>query len=170
MAKKFLMTLVWRITQTGPILSIFFWGTALAGIFWPILGQRDPPGPMWWFVRDVLGVGEDRATLVGILLLFLAFVTLILSFGFVYDRVFKLWREQMDVIVERNPYAEELLYVKERAQFQEFSLPLARAVYKVSPDPELKEAIHRAEEWVATGTVRRRASGGTGESGPKRQG
>src|SRR3989304_1849 len=71
---------VWRTPQPGPIRSIFFWGTALAGIFWPILGQRDPPGPMWWFVRDVLGVGEDRATLVGILLLFLAFVTLILSF------------------------------------------------------------------------------------------
>ncbi len=55
MVKKYLMTTLWRIGQTGPFLSIFFWGTALAGIFWPILGQQNPPGPLWWFVTGVLG-------------------------------------------------------------------------------------------------------------------
>ena len=153
MAKKFLMTVVWRITQAGPILSIFFWSTTLAGIFWPILGQRNPPGPLWSFVTGVLGVGEDRATLVGILLLFLLFAGFILLVGFLYDRVFKLWREQMDVIYERNPYAEDTLYRKEMTAYEQYYLPLAKAVYKVSPDPELKEAIARVEKWVETGKM-----------------
>ena len=153
MVKKFLMTLLWRIGQTGPFLSIFFWGTALAGIFWPILGQRNPPGPLWWLVTDVLGVGEDRATLVGIGLLFLTILSVILVFGFVYDRVLKLWREQMEVTYERNPFAADFLMVKERTVWAQYYLPLARAMYKVSPDPELKAAIERVEGWVRSGRL-----------------
>jgi len=154
MVKKYLMTTLWRIGQTGPFLSIFFWGTALAGIFWPILGQQNPPGPLWWFVTGVLGVGEDRATLVGIGLLFLVILATILVFGFVYDRVLRLWREQMEVTIERNPYAYDVLIVKERTQMAQYYLPLARAVYKVSPDPELKVAIAHVEEWVRTGRLK----------------
>lgn len=153
MVKKYVMTLVWRISQTGPILSIFFWSTALAGIFWPILG-RSPDGPLWILITDTLNIAPERATIVGLLLLFLLFAAIILTIGFVYDRVLKLWREQMDVAYERNPYMEERMFVKEKAQFDQFWLPLARTVYKVSPDEELKEAIGRAEDWVATGRVR----------------
>jgi len=153
MAKKFLMTTLWRISQTGPFLSIFFWGTALAGIFWPILGQRNPPGPLYWFVTQVLGVGDDRATLVGIALLFLLFVGTIFAFGFVYDRVLKLWREQTEVAYARNPYADDTLFRKEILTWDQFYLPLARALYKVSPDPDLKAAIARVERWVATGKM-----------------
>jgi MFS family permease len=155
MVKKFLMTTLWRITQTGPFLSLFFWSTALAGIFWPILGDRPsgPDGPLWDFVTRNLGVAPERAALVGVSLLALATIAMILAFGYVYDRVFKLWREQMDVVVERNPYAEDRLMHKERTQWALYYLPLARALYKVSPDPELKAAIDRVEGWVSTGKM-----------------
>lgn len=152
--KKFLMTVIWRISQTGPILSLFFWSTALAGIFWPILGQQNPPGPLWQFVTGILGVGEDRATIVGLVILFLAFAGFILLIGFLYDRVFKLWREQMDVTYDRNPYVDDMMFHKEIMQWEQYYLPLAKAVYKVSPDPELKEAIARVEAWVATGRIK----------------
>lgn len=153
--KKFLMVLVWRITQTGPILSLFFWSTALAGIFWPIVGRENPPGPLWSFVRNVLGVPAAQATLVGLLLLFLLFAAFILLIGFVYDRVLKLWREQMEIIYERNPYTEDRMFVKEILQWEQYYLPLARAMYRVSPDPELKAAIARVERWIATGRIGR---------------
>lgn len=153
MVKKYAMTLVWRITQTGPILSIFFWSTALAGIFWPILG-RSPDGPLWVFITATLGVGPDRATVVGLLLLFLLFAAVILAIGFLYDSVLKLWREQMDVTYERNPYVDDRLWRKERMMFEQFYLPLARAVHRAQPDAGLQEAIGRAEEWVATGVIR----------------
>jgi hypothetical protein len=153
MAKKFLMTLVWRITQTGPILSLFFWSTALAGIFWPILGSSNPPGPLYSFLISI-GVPAERTTVVGLVLLFLVFAAFILTIGFLYDRKFKLWREQMEIAVDRNPFADDQLYRKEQMMWGQYYLPLARAVYRVSPDPELKEAIAAAEDWVKTGRIR----------------
>ncbi len=158
MLRKFTMTQIWRITQTGPFLSLFFWGAALAGIFWPIVGQAQPtPGPLWVFVHDTLGISADRTTLVGLSLLFVFFSGLILLIGFVYDRVLKLWREQMDIAMERNPYAEDRLLRKEVMQWDQFYLPLARAVYRLSPDQELEDAITRVEDWVATGRLKGRA-------------
>ena len=156
MAKKFLMTLVWRIAQTGPLLSLFFWSTALAGIFWPIVGEDNnpvtPPGPLYDFLIRI-GVPPERATLVGLLLLFLLFATFILLVGFLYDRRFRLWREQMEISVDRNPFADDRLIRQERLMFEQFYLPLARALYRVSPDPELKDAIKSAEDWVETGRI-----------------
>ncbi|TLZ51209.1 MAG: hypothetical protein E6K18_05735 [Methanobacteriota archaeon] len=150
--KKYLMLLIWRISQTGPILSIFFWSAALSGIFWPIVGGSSPPGPLFAFLRW-LGIPADRVTVVGLLLLFLVFAATILFIGFVYDRVLKLWREQMYIAMDRNPYADDLLFHKEIMQWEQYYLPLARAMYKVSPDPELKRAIERVERWVATGRI-----------------
>jgi len=153
MVKKYAMTIIWRISQAGPLLSIFFWSTTLAGIFWPIVGTAGPPpGPLWSLLRW-LGVPLDRVTLVGLLMLFLVFAGFILIIGFLYDRVLKLWREQMDIAMDRNPYAENLLLRKEVMQWDQYYLPLARAMYKVSPDPDLKAAIERVERWVETGKI-----------------
>lgn len=149
------MTLVWRIAQTGPLLSLFFWSTALAGIFWPIVGSSNPPGPLYSLLIG-LGIPAERITVVGLALLFLIFAVFILVIGVLYDRKFKLWREQMEIAVERNPYAEDRLIRKEQLQWDQFYLPLARAVYRISPDPELKEAIAAAEDWVKTGRIRKK--------------
>ena len=158
MVKKSLMTFVWRVSQTGPLLSLFFWSIGLAGIFWPIVGATatGATGPLWDFLVDVLGVPPDRVTFVGLAILFLLFASFIIIVGILYDRVLKLWREQMDVAIERNPYADDKLYRKERMQWDQFYLPLARAVHRISPDPELKEAIVRVEDWVATGRMKPR--------------
>ncbi len=148
------MTMVWRISQTGPILSIFFWSAALAGIFWPIVGRSDPPqGPLFSFLTRTAGIPAERVTIVGLTLLFLVFAGIILAIGFLYDRVLKLWREQMDVIYERNPYAHDTLFRKERLQWEQYYLPLARAVSRLAKDPELEEAVGRVEAWVATGKI-----------------
>jgi hypothetical protein len=152
--KKFLMTLVWRISQTGPILSLFFWSTALAGIFWPIVGitSSSQLGPLGNFLLS-LGISLDRITIVGLILLFFLFAAFILLIGWLYDRVLKLWREQMDVTYDRNPYVDDRLFRKEIMQWDQYFLPLAKAVYKVSPDPELRDAIERVETWIATGKI-----------------
>ena len=154
MVKKYAMTLIWRISQAGPLLSIFFWSTTLAGIFWPIVGFTNSglKGPVAQWLSDI-GVPPDRVTIIGLLLLFFLFAFAILTVGFLYDRVFKLWREQMYVAMDRNPYADNLLFRKEILQWEQYYLPLARAMYKVSPDPELKTAIERVEGWVKTGKI-----------------
>jgi len=63
----------------------------------------------------------------------------------------------MDIAMERNPYAEDRLLRKEVMQWDQFYLPLARAVYRLSPDQELEDAITRVEDWVATGRLKGRA-------------
>lgn len=155
MVKKFVMTLIWRIAQTGPILSLFFWSAALAGIFWPIIGITGGSqlGPLGGLLLSI-GIPLDRITVVGLILLFLLFAAFILLVGWLYDRVLKLWREQTLVAYERNPYVDDLLFRKEVLQWEQYFLPLAKAMYKVSPDPELKEAIQRVEGWVTTGRIK----------------
>jgi hypothetical protein len=113
--KKALMTTLWRISQTGPFLSVFFWSTALAGIFWPIVGQTPggPEGPLWYFIVDVLGVPTARAALVGLTILVLVGLGAIFTFGYIYDRVLRLWQEQVEIAYDRNPYMRERLYPKE---------------------------------------------------------
>src|SRR2546428_625493 len=64
MLRKFTMTQIWRITQTGPFLSLFFWGAALAGIFSPIAGQAEPdPRTLLVFLPDTLASTVDHAPL-----------------------------------------------------------------------------------------------------------
>src|SRR2546427_10070313 len=102
MLRKFTMTQIWRITQTGPFLSLFFWGAALAGIFLPIVGQgQPPPGPLWVFVHDTLGISADRTTLGGLCLLFVFFSSRILLLRLLYDRGRKLSRGRGDTRVGR---------------------------------------------------------------------
>ena len=153
MVRKFVMTMIWRITQTGPILSLFFWSAALAGIFWPIIGRENPPGPLFQWLLG-FGVPVERVTVIGLSLLFFLFAAFILFIVFVYDRGLNLWREQMEIVYERNPYVDDLLFRKEILQFEQYYLPLARAVYKVSQDPGLEDSIRRVEEWIATGKIK----------------
>jgi len=151
--KKFLMTLVWQIAQAGSLLSLFFFSTALAGIFWPIVGSNgNPPGPLYALLAS-LGIPPQHITVIGILLLFLASTAFMLVVGILYDRTFKLWREQMEIAVERNEYADNRLMHKEQLQFERFFLPLAKTVYELQPNPELGLAIVDAQDWVKTGRI-----------------
>jgi len=138
--KKPLMTIFWRVMQTGPFLNVLFWGAALAGIFWPILGDR-VGGPLYLFLTG-LGIPPERVASVGIVLLFVLALAGILTFGFIYDRVFALWKEQAVVAYERNPYMRERLYPKEvvlmRLQLETLTAIAGRT-----------RSVERMERWIA---------------------
>lgn len=57
-----------------------------------------------------------------------------------------MWREQMTVAVERNPYAKEKMSSKEIAIYALFWLPVLEKLGK--DDPKLLEAASILREWL----------------------
>jgi hypothetical protein len=58
----------------------------------------------------------------------------------------KMWREQMAVAMERNPYAKEKMYAKEIANYAFSWLPLLDSLGKT--DPEAKAAAESLRLWI----------------------
>ena len=139
MAKRSLMTQLWRIQQSYTLLSLFLWGAVIsltATTYVLTYEQRqlgiDPSAP-----------GIVAATLI---LLFLAVFAALFVFGVVYDRYLRLWRDQLDVAYDRNPYAREKLMVKEILMWRHMFLPAMRAT--VSTNPEGRREIEFMERWI----------------------
>ena len=87
------MTTLWRVQQAQMVISIIFWSLTLTGIFYPYIRARA--------LNDL--IGPERVFL-GMALIFLVVVALVLAFGYLYDQL-KLWREQITVAQERNPFS-----------------------------------------------------------------
>src|SRR2546428_7142265 len=97
MAKRFLMTQLWRIQQSYTLVSLGLWGIVISLTAFPFISQ---------FVQGKFGVDYTAPGVVAItlILLFLAVFTALFLFGVIYDKYLRLWREQLDVAVERKPH------------------------------------------------------------------
>lgn len=136
MVKKMFMIQVWRIQQSYAIFSLFAWSFLLTFTSYPYIA---PLFSRW-------GVISAEDVLLGMAVLFLIVFFGILAFGFLYDRILKLWREQADVVYERNPYAKEKLMPKEILLWKKAHLRTLREVAK--QDPEVWEDIEFMEKWI----------------------
>jgi hypothetical protein len=153
-AKRFLMTQLWRIQQSFTLLSLLLWGVVISLTAYPVIS------PVWLpFLQDRFGIplppGLIALTLV---LLFLAVFGGLFTIGIVYDKYLQLWREQLDVAVMRNPYAREKLSPKEILMLRHVYLPTLRSTGQ--DNPAAAEAIGFIEAWVeksiaADGNIRR---------------
>ena len=84
---------------------------------------------------------------VTLIFLFLVVFAGLFLFGVVYDKYLRLWREQLDVMVEKNPYAREKLTPKEILTWRYIYLPAMRLS---GPDnPNTSKEIDFVEKWVA---------------------
>ena len=90
--KKSIMTTLWRVQQAQMFISIIFWSLTLSGIFYPYISAR--------FLNEIVG---NENVFIGMSLIFLTVIILVISFGYAYDKL-KIWKEQMTVAQERNPY------------------------------------------------------------------
>jgi len=151
MAKRFLMTQLWRIQQSYTLLSLGLWGIVISLTAFPFISQF----VQCKFAVDCTAPGVVAITLI---LLFLAVFAALFLFGVIYDKYLRLWREQLDVAVERNPYAREKLSPKEILMWRYIYLP----VMKVSgrDNPNTAKEIEFVEQWVeksltADGNIRR---------------
>jgi len=139
MAKRFLMTQLWRIQQSYAILSLVLWGIVITLSAFPIVFPC--------FHRN-LGGSENAhgAVAATLLLLFVGIFVLLFGFGIVYDRYLRLWREQLDVTYDRNPYTREKLMVKEILLWRHMFLPALRAT--AVSDPTARTEIDFMERWI----------------------
>jgi len=139
--KKAFMTYLWRVQQSQAIISIVFWSLTISGIFYQYVA---PLFQRW-------GLVSSKDVALGLSLLFLLTLSIMLAAGFLYDNVLQLWKEQVEVTRERNPYANGKLLPKELNLYRDFHLPLAKAIQKIEPTRELEMAIQKAEGWIETG-------------------
>jgi len=107
--KRSFMVQLWRIQQSYTLLSLLIWGVLITFTAWPILS------PVWQDILIRFGVplSTPGAVAAGLLVIFFGVYVVLYTFGVVYDKYLKLWREQLDVTYERNPYTREKLMVKE---------------------------------------------------------
>ena len=143
MVKRYIMVQLWRVQQSYTLLSLLIWGVLITFTAWPILS------PVWQDFLGRLGVplSAPGAVAAGLLVIFLSVYVILYAFGVVYDKYLKLWREQLDVSYERNPYTREKLMVKEILMWRHMFLPVLRVA---SPtDPDARREIEFVEKWIA---------------------
>ena len=89
--------------QSQSIISMGLLGSTLTLILWPYVSWRFSAGcdSGICFTSSVLGI---PATYLGLLSIFFTLVIIVLSVGYLYDRVFSLWTAQRSVDFERNPF------------------------------------------------------------------
>jgi len=139
MAKRFLMTQLWRVQQSYAILSLVLWGIVITLTAFPLVFP---------FLQRIFGFPENAPGAVAVTLvsLFISVFALLFSFGVVYDRYLRLWREQLDVTYDRNPYTREKLMVKEILMWRHMFLPAIKATRP--EDPVLRREVEFMERWI----------------------
>ena len=159
MVKKYLMVQIWRMQQSQALISIFFWALTLAGVYY--LSYFHP-------LFTSFGLPQSEVAL-GTIILFFLIVIGFLIIGLIYDSFLRLWREQTDVAVERNPYSAERLQPKEIVQWKRFVVSVMKELGKTDATiqkdidfmerwiaksleerPDLRASVERLEKWVTT--------------------
>jgi hypothetical protein len=94
-----------------------------------------------------------------LLLLIIAFIWII---SMIWDLRLKMWREQIAVTIERNPYVKEKLYSKEIMIYALTWLPIMDHFGK--DDPNIREAAEAFRAWFKNQTDQDKALQGELES------
>jgi hypothetical protein len=82
----------------------------------------------------------------GVLFILLVLAAVIWGFAIFWDKRMKMWREQMTVLMERNPYAKERMPSKEIVAYELIWLPLLDKLGK--DDPQVEAAANGLREWI----------------------
>jgi hypothetical protein len=122
---------VWRLQQVAAILTLVLLAFNLSIQLYDKLSWRG-------------GLFESSFTAIPFIMLIL--VAAIWLFSIFWDLRMKMWREQMSVTMERNPYAKEKMYAKEIVQYAMLYLPILDNLGKT--DPEVKAHAESFRIWM----------------------
>lgn len=123
---------MWRLQQVAQILVLAMMALTLSLTAFNLIKWRE---------GSLLSISWIAVPL---LLLFILMVTW--TFAILWDMRFRMWREQMTVLTERNPYAREKMNAKEVAMYKFFWLPLVESLGRT--DPKLKESAQFLRSWI----------------------
>jgi hypothetical protein len=107
--KKWFMLQMWRLQQVATMLTLGMLAINLALQMYTYVGWRE-------------GIFETPYYGVPIFLVIIIFI--VWGISVFWDLRMKMWRDQMAVTVERNPYAKEKMVAKEVVQFMLLWVPL----------------------------------------------
>ena len=134
--KKWFMLQVWRIQQVAQILTLVLLGITDSLLLWKSVAWRG-------------GIIENPYA--GPLIIMIIIAVSVWAFAIFWDLRLKMWRDQMNVIVERNPYSKERLSSKEVFLYTLIYLPLMEHLGK--DDPKVKEIAEVLRKWFKKETA-----------------
>jgi hypothetical protein len=129
--KKWFMLQMWRVQQIAQIVTIALLAMNLALQVYNYMSWR---GSLF----------SSPYTGVPVLLLILA--AIIWGLAIVWDMRMKMWREQMTVLAERNPYMREKMSTKELVMYPLSWLPVLESLGKT--DPKAKTSAEAMKVWM----------------------
>jgi uncharacterized membrane protein len=133
--KKWFMLQVWRIQQVAAVLTVGMLAVTLATTLSKSLEWRGGFFENAWFTVPVL---------------ILIIAAIIWAIAIIWDLRLKMWREQIAVTYERNPYAKEKMYSKEVMLYAITWLPIMDRMGK--DDPNIREAADALRAWLKKAT------------------
>lgn len=153
--KKRFMMYVWRMQQIGSLYSVFMLTVTLTLVLYPLVEWRFDN------LFDRIGIPRSWNFLV-VGTLFLLILSGAMLFGFMYDKVLKLWIMQTTVAIERNPYTKNLMNPKEILNWQYYFIPMLRSSGNereadfmekwnqrcLKENPMLQKEVKRILRWV----------------------
>lgn len=152
--KVFFSKHMWRMRKSSAVINLFFYSLTLAGVYLPYVAAIIP------LPKSIL-----------LVILYIVSLAFILILGYLYDVVFRLWKEDNIVDINRNPFHIDKFTEKE-IQTMKIRLSNFHASYEAMrtnmlicrkldiPCDELeeqlidiKEKIDLFEEWVKAGYI-----------------
>lgn len=124
------MLQVWRLQQVSQIVTLILMAGNLALVVWGLVKWR----------------GEFMGSYYGALVILVLLGVIVYVFALVWDLKLKLWRDQMSVAVEKNPYQKEKLAPKEVVMDIMVWVPILQRLGK--DDPEAREITQNILAWV----------------------
>lgn len=129
--KKWFMLQMWRVQQIAAILTLVLLAISLSLQIYNYMSWRS---------------GLFSSPYTGALIILLGLGLIIWVLSIVWDLRLRMWREQMTVLVERNPYAKEKMSSKEVVLYGLTWLPLMDKLGK--DDPEIRASAVALRKWI----------------------
>ena len=139
--KKNFILYLWRMQESQTIIAVLFYSLSLTGIY---LDKAV------WYFEEYLSISS--ITTITLILACFTFL-FILFLGYIYDRVFNLWKHKNVVMMKKNIFLSTHLTPKERTHFSDMWLPIVKVLDDLEGKGTLKETIGRMERWKETGSV-----------------
>jgi hypothetical protein len=129
--KKWFMLQMWRVQQIAAILSLMMLAVTDALLIYDKVSWRE-------------GIFATPYTGATVLLLVIALAIWVVSI--IWDTRLRMWREQMTVLVEKNPFNKERMAPKEIVMYSLMWLPMLESLGRT--DPKVRDAAIALREWV----------------------
>ncbi len=129
--KNWFMLQVWRLQQVSQIVTLAMLTATLSGIIWGYVKYRG---------------GIFSNSIFGILIIAVVIGLVVWSFAIFWDVRLKLWKDQMHVLIEKNPYTHEKMSPKELFTYIITWIPIMENLSK--SDPKMADSLKILKDWI----------------------